>query len=140
MRTLALALTALGFSLGAQAPAPVPVLRSPDEVEWKISGSLPPGAEYHLIYEDPGTHAVQMLVRFPKDYLLAAHSHSHDETILVLKGKLEIEIGDKTTVLKSGAYAMFPAGSTHALKSKGKCELLVSLNGPFDAKGLPSVK
>ena len=100
----------------------------------------PPGAEYHLIFEDKTTHAVQMLVRFPKDYVLASHSHTHDETIVVIKGKLAVEVEGKSAVLKPGSYVAIPAETVHALKSKGACEMLVSLNGPFDAKGLPPVK
>lgn len=117
-----------------------PVLKSPGEMEWKVSGSLPPGAEYHLVHEDPATHAVELLVRFPSGYALPPHSHTYAETILILKGKLAVELKGQTTVLGGGSYAVFPAGTSHALKAKGRCEMMVSLNGPFDVKGLPAVK
>lgn len=117
-----------------------PVVKSRGQIEWKASGSLPPGAEYHLVYEDKNTHAVEILVRFPSGYALPPHSHTHDERILILKGKLSVELDGKATVLTNGSYATIPAGTVHALKTKGGCEMLVSLNGPFDVKGLPPVK
>ena len=99
---------------------------------------MPPTAEYHLIYEDPATHAVQTLVRLPANYSLPSHSHTHDETMLILKGKVAFEKDGHTTVLLAGSYAVVPAGMIHSLKTKGwgACEMLVSLNGPFDVKGL----
>ena len=41
MRSLAI-LSAVVLSMGAQAQGPAAVLKSPDEIEWKVSGSLPP--------------------------------------------------------------------------------------------------
>jgi quercetin dioxygenase-like cupin family protein len=115
------------------------IVRQPSEIEWKVSGDLPQGAavhEYHLLYEDPTTHGVQTLVHFSKGYVLPAHRHSHDETLVVLKGQLALTIGDKTTVVKPGGYAMIPAQTAHALKALGwsGCELLVSFSGPPDFK------
>ena len=73
--------------------------RKSGEIDWKASGNLPPGAEYHLIYEDAKTHAVQTLVRMPNGYALPAHSHSYDETMLVIKGKLILDFGDRRRTL-----------------------------------------
>ena len=116
-----------------------PVVKPAAKVDWKASGSLPPGAEYHLIYEDPKTHAVQTLVRFPKGYGLPEHSHTADETILVLKGKLVIEFAGKSETLTTGGYAVFPAGTVFSLKaaSFGGADFLAAFNGPFDMKDAP---
>lgn len=133
-------LLALACSAFAQKPPSGPRVVADADIAFSVSGSLPPGAEYHLVYEDPATRAVQLLVRFPSGYELPAHSHSRDETLIVRKGKLAVTVDGKETVLGPGGYAVFPAGSTHALKAKGKCELLVAMNGPFDVKGLPPVK
>ncbi|MBI3566025.1 MAG: hypothetical protein HY079_12575, partial [Elusimicrobia bacterium] len=59
--TLTLALAALASA--ADAPAGGPVLRSAGDIDFHASGSLPPGAEYHLIYEDKATRGVQTIVR-----------------------------------------------------------------------------
>ena len=113
-------------------------LKTRSGIDWKASGSLPPGAEYHLVSEDPATHAVATLVRFPASYGLPPHSHTHDELILVIKGKLSVTINNEETILEPGAYAKIPGGLMHSLKTKswGACEFFVSMDGPFDLKGL----
>ena len=131
---------ALAASLLALPPRPTATIKDYNAIEWRVSGNLPPGAEYHLIYEDPVSHAVQTLVRFPSGYSLPEHAHSHDETILVLKGKLLIALNGKESAVERGGYAVIPASSPHSLKAKGKVEMLVSLAGPFDIKGLSSPK
>lgn len=125
-------LALLSWAQGASAP----VVRTPSQVDWKASGSLPPGAEYHLIYEDPKTHAVQTMVRFPRGYGLPAHSHSADETILVLKGKLVLELAGRSETLAAGGYAVIPAGTTFSLKTAGfgGADFLAAFNGPYDMK------
>ena len=125
--------------MGSAQSASVPVLKTSSQIDWKASGSLPPGAEYHLIYEDAKTHAVQTLVRMPKGYQLAAHSHTADETILVLKGKLVIELAGKNETLAAGGYAVIPAGTTFSLKAAGfgGTDFLAAFNGPFDMKAAP---
>ncbi|MBI3288459.1 MAG: cupin domain-containing protein [Elusimicrobia bacterium] len=136
-RALALAsIAALGILSWAQDTA-APVVKNGGEIDWKASGSLPPGAEYHLIYEDKATHAVQTLVRLPKGYELPRHSHSHDETILVIKGKLILDFGGKSQTIAPGGYAVIPAGTLFTLKAAGfgGADFLAAFNGPFDMKG-----
>jgi len=135
-RALPLAVVAVLASWALAQTAAVPVVKTAAAVDWKASGSLPPGAEYHLIYEDPMTHAVQTLVRFPKGYALPPHSHSTDETIVVLKGKLVLDLGGKSETLSAGGYAMLPAGTVFAIKTAGfgGVDFLASFNGPFDMK------
>jgi quercetin dioxygenase-like cupin family protein len=120
----------------ADAPAPAPVVMSAGEVDWHASGSLPPGAEYHLMYEDPKTHGVQTIVRMPKGYYLPPHTHSADETILVLKGKVILGFGAKTETVSSGGYAVIPAGTVFTMKIEGfgGAQFLAAFSGPFDAK------
>lgn len=140
-RALPLAAAVLTSWAFAQ-PAAAPVVKAASAVDWKASGSLPPGAEYHLVYEDPKTHAVQTLVRFPKGYSLPAHSHTADETILVLKGKLVLTIAGKEESVSAGGYAVLPAGTSFAIKAAGfgGAEFLAAFNGPFDMKGTAPAK
>jgi len=128
------------LAAAAQAPGSSARFKHADEIDWKVSGSLPPGAEYHLVYEDPTSHGVQTLVRFQSGYSLPPHSHSHDETLFIVKGKLVITIGGQDQTLGPGSYAVIPAGVMHALKAKGSLTMLMSVNGPYDIKGLPSLK
>ena len=135
-------LAALGLTAMA---ADVPNVKQYSELDWKVSGSLPMGLathDYHLLYEDKVTRGVQTMVRFSKGYALPAHTHSHDETLVVLRGKLEITVGEKTQVLSPLGYAVIPAGVEHSMKTAGwsACELLVSFSGPVDFKGLSPSK
>ena len=132
-----LAVVAVLASWALAQTAAAPVVRSASAIDWKASGSLPPGAEYHLVYEDSKTHAVQTLVRFPRGYGLTPHSHTADETIVMLKGKLVIEIaGKESETLAAGGYAMIPGGTVFSLKAAGfgGAEFLAAFNGPFDMK------
>ncbi len=124
------------------ADAPAPVVKTAGEVDWHASGDLPPGAEYHLMYEDPATHAVQTLVRMPSGYALPPHTHSADETILVLKGRLDLTAGGSTRKLSSGGYAVIPAGTVLSFKARGfgGVQFMAAFAGPYDAKPAPAAK
>ena len=138
-----IALLLLAATVSAQTmTTTAPVVRSAREIEWKASGSLPPGAEYHLMYEDAKTHAIQTLVRFPRGYTLPPHSHSHDELMLVLKGRLVLGFGERKETVGPGGYALIPAGTVFTLKAEGfgGVELMASFSGPFDMKTPPSDK
>lgn len=139
-RAIPLAVVAVLASWALAQTAAAPVVRAASAIDWKASGSLPPGAEYHLVYEDPKTHAVQTLVRFPKGYGLPPHSHTADETILVMKGKLVLELAGKKETLTAGAYAVIPGGTVFSLKAAGfgGADFLAAFNGPFDMKAAPA--
>lgn len=140
LKILAAALLSLLSVAGSaeEAAAPAWRARNAGAIDWKASGSLPPGAEYHLIYEEPKSHAVQTLVRMPKGYSLPKHSHAHDETILVLRGKVILDFGTKTETIAAGGYAVIPAGTEFALKvgGFGGADFFCAFAGPFDMKGL----
>lgn len=127
-------LAAAALSWAGDAAVPGPVVKTPSDVDWHASGSLPPGAEYHLLYEDAKTHAVQTLVRMPKGYALPAHRHSYDEVLYVLKGKVTLAFSGRERTLSSGSYAVVPAGTTFSMKigGFGGAEFMASFNGPFD--------
>lgn len=135
MKLLLAAAAALTL-LSRAADAPAPVIKPSGEIDFHASGSLPPGAEYHLMYEDPVTHGVQTLVRMPKGYSLPPHSHSHDEVIYLVKGKLTLGFDGKETTLSAGGYAVLPAGTVFTMKAAGfgGAEFTASFNGPFDVK------
>ena len=127
---------ALVSALGWAGEAPGPVVKSAGDVDWHASGSLPPGAEYHLIYEEPKTHAVELLVRMPNGYVLPPHRHTYDETIYVVKGKVALGFGARTETVAAGGYAVIPAETVFTMKISGfgGAQFIASFNGPFDAK------
>jgi quercetin dioxygenase-like cupin family protein len=121
---------------GAQNPAPRAVFGSPTESDWRPPTHLPPGAEYHLVREDPASHGIQALVRFPSGYAVPEHAHSCAETLIVLKGRLEVSSRGTVRVLSAGDYAAFPAGVPHSLKTKGwgKAVFVAATDGAYDLK------
>lgn len=141
-RPLALAALFVLASAGWCQTATGIVLRDHAAFEWKTSGTLPPGAEYQLLYEEPKTHAVQLMARFKAGYKLPTHRHTNDESIVVVKGKLAIELDGKEEVLGPGSYAHIPARTPHTLRSAGlgRCEFLVIMTGPFDVLGLDDAR
>ena len=134
-------ITLLGLALALAVPSHAAelTLKQPSEIDWKVSGTLPQGVathDYSLVYEDAATHGIQTLVRFSKGYELPPHTHTKDETLIVLKGKLAITVDGKKTVLGPGGYAVIPGGLAHALKVEGwsGCEMVVTFSGPMDLK------
>ena len=120
----------------AQTPSGPAVFGSPSEGDWRPPTNLPPGAEYHLVREDPATHGIQALVRFPSGYAVPAHSHSCAETLVVLKGALEVTSGTEVRTLKAGDYVVLPAETPHSLKVKGwgKTVFVAATDGAYDLK------
>src|ERR1700691_4900899 len=141
MTRIALTLAALALIAGtaSAADAPAPVVKASGDIDFHASGSLPPGAEYHLIYEEPKTHAVELIVRMPKGYFLPAHRHTYDDTMSVTKGKLVLGFGARTQTVGAGGYAVVPAGTVFTMKVEGfgGAQFIAAFNGPFDAKPAP---
>ena len=137
--SLTLFALALVSPFGQAADAPAPVVKASGDIDFHASGSLPPGAEYHLIYEEPKTHAVELLVRMPKGYALPAHRHTYDETMYVLKGRIVLGFGAQTQTVAAGGYAVIPAGTVFTMKIEGfgGAQFIAAFNGPFDAKPAP---
>ncbi|MBI5598072.1 MAG: cupin domain-containing protein [Elusimicrobia bacterium] len=136
--TWSVVVAALSLALSvaaAQAPGPARLV-SPAESDWRPPSNLPPGAEYVLIAEDPVTHGIQALVRFPSGYSVPAHSHSCTETLVVMSGKLAVGLGGRTRVLKAGDYAVFPSGTEHSLRTAGwrRAVFTATTDGAYDLK------
>lgn len=130
----AFALTA-AFAWAADAPATAPVVKASSDLDWKASASLPPGAEYHMMYEDAKTHGVQLVVRMPKGYALPPHAHTADEVIYVLKGRVVLGFDGQERSMKPGGYAVVPAGTVFTLRAEGfgGTQFIAAFSGPFDA-------
>jgi quercetin dioxygenase-like cupin family protein len=124
------------FAAAQAAPAAPLVVRHLADQRFAASGSLPPGAEYHLVWEDPVTHGVQALVRVPKKYHIPPHAHTRNETFLVLKGRIALDFGTRVESLKAGEYAVIPAGTPFSLTTEGwgGAEFLIAFDGAYDSK------
>ena len=141
MRIYAALAVLAGLAIAAFAQTTVPSgrdveLRGASELDWKPSTNLPPGAEYHLVREDPTTRGIQVIVKFPAKYSVPPHSHGADETLVVLRGKLRVHAGTSDRVLGPSDYAVLPAGVEHelAVKGFGSCWVLATTNAPYNLK------
>lgn len=74
---------------------------------------------------------------------VAPHKHlSHSEHVLVLEGEGEMQLGEKTILLKKGDLVFIPKNTVHAAYRKGKQPLRVlSIQAPaFDGSDRVYVK
>ena len=105
----------------------------PADLKWGNVPSLPPGAQITVI-EGPMNEAVPFTIRlkFPKDYMIPAHSHPAIERVTVLSGTFHMGTGDKfdktkTHALPAGAIGIMQPGANHFAWTAE--EVVVQLNG-----------
>lgn len=105
----------------------------PSDLTWNDVPSLPPGAKIAVI-EGPMNQAVPFTIRlkFPRDYVIPAHSHPAIERVTVLSGTFNMGTGDRleksrTHALPPGAIAIMQSGTNHFAWTSD--EVIVQLNG-----------
>ena len=83
-----------------------------------------------LLYEDPESGEEHYLIRYPDGLGADAHRHTAAHTIVVLKGKLEVN----DRVIGSGAYCHVPAGEVmrHGPAEGGSCLFVIIFHGSSD--------
>jgi quercetin dioxygenase-like cupin family protein len=131
---ITLAGAAWGFKVTPK-PGSALIIQTGSEMEWKAPTNLPTGAEYHLLREDPHTQGIQAIARFPSKSAIPEHTHTVDETIVVLRGKLLLKAGDIEKTLKAGDYAVIPAHVPHEMRADTwfrKVSILTTTNAPYD--------
>lgn len=52
-------------------------------------------------------------VRLQKGAILSDHTHSHEETVFLMEGEVEVILGDKTEKVKAPAKLVIPANTYH---------------------------
>ena len=60
-------------------------------------------------------------VEIKKGAILPAHSHIHEQTSQVTKGKLKMTIGGETVVLEPGKFAVIPPNVVHSAIALTDC-------------------
>ena len=109
----------------------------PDEVRWKDSPSLPPGAKVAILEGDPTKEGYfAMRVRMPDGYRIPPHWHPCKERVTVLSGSLYMGTGDtidksKARALPAGSYASMEAGVRHFAWTSGETTIQVTTIGPW---------
>ena len=148
MKKIGLVITAVvivcGASLTAVHAQSPHVIQSIKQAQWGPSPPLiPPGAEISVLSGDPGKPApYSVRLRFPAHYAIPAHSHPTDENVVIVSGALTFGMGDKLVrnapdnkTLRTGGYALMPAGMNHFAYTGGDATTIVLYGiGPVEFK------
>jgi len=62
-------------------------------------------------------------IEIEKGAVLPSHSHFHEQTTQVIKGKLKMTIGEETKVLEQGAITIIPSNVLHSAIALTHCEV-----------------
>ena len=60
-------------------------------------------------------------VEIEKGAILPAHSHAHEQTTQVTKGKLKMTIGEETIILGPGMFTVIPSNVVHSAIALTDC-------------------
>jgi quercetin dioxygenase-like cupin family protein len=99
--------------------------------------SLDKGAEYAVLYGDPGTDGVfAMRLKLPDDFHIAPHHHTRPEIVTVISGKFRLGMGpdadpDETTTLEPGGFFAYPPGMVHYAYAEGETVVQLNSVGPW---------
>ncbi|QRM31304.1 cupin domain-containing protein [Microvirga sp. VF16] len=111
---------------------------NPGDITWKDGPpSLPKGSQIAVIYGDPAKDGVfVMRLKFPANYKIPPHTHSTDEVVTVVSGKVNFGMGAtfdpaKTTVLTAGGIVAMPPGTQHFVQNDQETVVQLSSRGPW---------
>lgn len=99
--------------------------------------SLPEGAEYAVLYGDPGGDGVfAMRLKLPEGFHIAPHFHGQPEIVTVISGTLRIGMGeeasrDDATALAPGGFFAYPPGKAHYAYAEGETVIQLNSTGPW---------
>ena len=81
-----------------------------------------PGCRMRTPY---GEHLMLSYLEMDEGAVVPLHSHPHEQGGMLLKGRLELTIGDETRVCKAGAMFLIPPNTPHkAVAVGGPCLVL----------------
>jgi quercetin dioxygenase-like cupin family protein len=133
------AAAAFGMAAPAAAADADQVLIEADAFEYAAGpGSIPEGAEYAVLYGNPGEEGLfAMRLRLPDGYHIPPHHHGQPEVVTVISGSFLVGMGEEadreaTTKLDPGSFFAFPPGHVHYAYA-GEEDTVIQLNstGPW---------
>ncbi|RYY56279.1 MAG: cupin domain-containing protein [Chitinophagaceae bacterium] len=68
------------------------------------------------------------LVLIDKGTSLPMHQHPHEQITYMIKGELEMQIGDETVLLTPGSVQVIPSNVLHGATAHSDCELIDVFN------------
>jgi quercetin dioxygenase-like cupin family protein len=84
---------------------------------------------------DPDTGPSTFLLKAPAGCRVAAHHHSAEEQLIVIRGEVLTGMkGMRSVALAAGGVAVMPAGAVHWFSCRGKdpCLMVVTFNQKYD--------
>jgi quercetin dioxygenase-like cupin family protein len=106
------------------------------EIKWS-EGSAMKGAKLAVLWGDPKVGAYGALKTIPAGEVLRAHTHTHDQRVIVLAGQVVLTIdGQPSKELGPGSYLFVPGGVKHTAgcKAGAECTYFEEQDGPSDVK------
>lgn len=107
---------------------------TPQDIAWEPGPpSLPPGAEYDVLYGDPAEEGqFVMRLKMPAGYHIPPHTHPKLESVTVIYGTFRLGMGETpdreaAQTLETGGYFGMPPGMVHYAYADE--ETVVQLNG-----------
>jgi len=100
----------------AEEQHPGHAMVTPDQIQWQVIGSLPPGAKVAVLEGDPAKAGdFTFRVELPANYVVPRHTHPTVERVTVLQGTFYLGIGevferDKAQALPAGSLAIMDTG------------------------------
>ncbi|MCA1658606.1 MAG: cupin domain-containing protein [Verrucomicrobiaceae bacterium] len=107
------------------------------ELPWRNAATLPPGAQMVVLDGDPAKPGLfTARLKMPAGYKIPPHTHPTPERVTVISGTAYLGFGDKFDEragreLKTGDFAVIPAGVPHFAWSRAEAVLQLHTEGPF---------
>lgn len=132
-------LMVVGGFVRAQAPGLEPQAVLLESVEWGPPGGgngFPVGVRSAPQGTDSVTGGITYYALFPIGSHFDRHWHTHDEYVVVVQGRLTIELGMQTRELGVGSYVVIPGSLPHSWDVSASASedaiILVRRGGPAD--------
>jgi len=127
-----------GIEISAQESSLTPSATALKDIEWGPPGGgngFPVGVQTALMGVDPVTEGKTYYALFPAGSHFDLHWHTHDEFVVVAKGTVKIELGEKVHIVNVGSYIVIPGKVNHSWDVPSDGEdviILVRRSGPAD--------
>ncbi len=135
MRVKNLVLVGLVITLGAITSAQSKAVIWPAAaIKWTHAAAAP-GAQVAVLWGDPTKGAYGALKQMPAGTVLAAHTHTRDSHVVIVKGTVTLDIDGQKASVGPGSYTLIPGGvgNTTTCGAGAACEYFEHMDGAFDS-------
>ena len=128
---LAALVVLLGGIISAQSTT---VIWPSAAIKWTHSPGVA-GAQAATLWGDPTKGAYGALKQMPGGSTIAAHTHTRDSHVVIVKGTITLDVEGRKAALGPGSYTLIPGGVVHSptCGAGGACEYFEHMDGAFDS-------